>query len=261
MKLVVALGSIEELFQNSRFNVGYKVIEALAEKWGSPWLLGAFAVYAEHTLESGEKVILMKSTSDLDLVGKPLQEYVKFYQLKAEDVAIVQDDPTMPLGVPGVEAYAPARGHKTIENIFKETGMDRFMRFEIGMGDEPYTVMDGGYRKLYGLGWMQEMDIAAAQQVLVQAVEKWLVGDMQGALALSRRPSDAKVAVTTETNGGGATAAAPGQMTQEQIAKEFHEICEDAYQEHITVNKDEVGLQQASEAGVTIQKGIGKGPE
>jgi len=256
MKLVVALGSIDKLFQNSRFNVGFKVIEILAAKWKSPWLLGAYAVYAEHETENGEKVILMKSTSDLDLVGKPLSEYVKFYGLKAEDVAIVQDDPTMPLGVPGVELSAPARGHKTIENIFKEVGDDKMARFEIGMGDEPYTIMDGPYRKLYGLGWMQMIDIGAAQKTLAEAVEKWLDGDAAGALALSRRPAGASAEVETETNGG---RAEQNEMSQEEIASEFHQICEDAYQKHITVNKDEVGLQQAGEEGVTIKKGIGKG--
>ncbi|MCI8588831.1 MAG: aminoacyl-tRNA hydrolase, partial [Bacilli bacterium] len=98
MKLIVGLGNPGKEYENTRHNIGFQTIDLYAQKLGITISKSKFnGLYAE-TLICGEKVILLKPQSYINLSGEVIHKFVDFYKIDLKNLLIISDDLDLPTG-------------------------------------------------------------------------------------------------------------------------------------------------------------------
>ncbi len=146
MKLVVGLGNPGLQYKNTRHNVGFRVVDALAEKLGWRWTeQRGRAMLASGTLGT-EKVILVKPMTFMNLSGEAVAELARWYKLQPEDVLVVCDDLDLPVGKVRLRTQGSAGGQKGLDNIIHHLHTKEFPRLRVGIGRPTNRHMDStGY--------------------------------------------------------------------------------------------------------------------
>lgn len=134
MKLIVGLGNPGNEYKNTRHNVGFDIIDKIAEKENFPAFKEKFkGLITEKTID-GEKVILLKPQTYMNLSGDSIIQVIKFYKIDSEnDMLIIYDDMDLPLGKLRVKANGSAGGHNGIKSIISHVGQN-FLRAKCGIG-------------------------------------------------------------------------------------------------------------------------------
>ncbi|MDX8337070.1 MULTISPECIES: aminoacyl-tRNA hydrolase [Cetobacterium] len=134
MKLIVGLGNPGKEYDRTRHNVGFDIIDEFAEKKGFNSFKEKFqGLITEKTID-GEKVILLKPQTYMNLSGNSIVQVVKFYKIDvANDLVVVYDDMDLPLGKIRVKTNGSAGGHNGIKSIISHLGQD-FVRVKCGIG-------------------------------------------------------------------------------------------------------------------------------
>ena len=134
MKLIVGLGNPGKEYERTRHNVGFDIIDEFAEKKGFNVFKDKFqGLITEKTID-GEKIILLKPQTYMNLSGNSIVQVVKFYKINpATDLIVVYDDMDLPLGKLRVKMNGSAGGHNGIKSIISHLGQD-FMRVKCGIG-------------------------------------------------------------------------------------------------------------------------------
>jgi len=142
MKLVVGLGNPGRQYQLTRHNVGFRVVDALAEKLGWRWTeQRARAVLASGML-GPEKVILAKPMTFMNLSGEAVGELVRWYKLNPEDMLVVCDDLDLPVGKVRLRTRGGGGGQKGLDNIIHHLHTQVFPRLRVGIGRPSNNRMD-----------------------------------------------------------------------------------------------------------------------
>lgn len=134
MKLIVGLGNPGNEYQNTRHNVGFDIVDKIAEDGNFPAFKEKFqGLITEKTID-GEKVILLKPQTYMNLSGNSLIQVVKFYKIDSEnDVVVIYDDMDLPLGKLRFKINGSAGGHNGIKSIISHIGQN-FLRVKCGIG-------------------------------------------------------------------------------------------------------------------------------
>jgi len=137
MYLIAGLGNPGLKYRSTRHNVGFTAIDTLAKRNGMHFLKKRFrGVTAEGTI-GGEKVILLKPHTYMNLSGQALQEAVKFYHLPPEKVIVMYDDIDLDPGRLRIKASGSAGTHNGMRSIITCLGRQDFPRIRIGIGKNP----------------------------------------------------------------------------------------------------------------------------
>ena len=140
--LVVGLGNIGEKYDNTRHNVGFEVADELAERGRVPIQKLKYRALT-NTLEiGGEKVLLMKPVSYMNLSGEAVGEAARFFKVPADHVLVISDDVSLPVGKLRVRRGGSAGGHNGLKNIIQHLGSDQFPRIKVGVGEKPHPDYD-----------------------------------------------------------------------------------------------------------------------
>lgn len=132
--LVVGLGNVGEKYDNTRHNVGFEVADELAERGRAPIQKLKHRALT-NTLEiGGEKVLLMKPVTYMNLSGEAVGEAARFYKIPSDHVLVIYDDVSLPLGKLRIRDKGSAGGHNGIKNIIAHLGTDVFPRVKVGVG-------------------------------------------------------------------------------------------------------------------------------
>ena len=139
MKLFVGLGNPGRKYAETRHNVGFMVIDELAKKWG-------MSINEEKKFKGeigsahvgGEKVLLLKPTTYMNLSGESVQAVMDFYDLYNEDIIVIYDDLDMEVGKVRGRSKGSAGGHNGIKSMILHLAGEDFKRFKIGIGKSPY---------------------------------------------------------------------------------------------------------------------------
>lgn len=133
MILLVGLGNYGDQYKNNRHNVGFMVIDSILEnfkilesKKKSNYIFYDFEL-------NGEKIILMKPMTFINLSGKPILDLISFYKIPVENVVVFYDDMDMDLGKIRYKIDSGSGGHNGISDIIKKIG-NKFNRIKIGIG-------------------------------------------------------------------------------------------------------------------------------
>lgn len=142
MKLIFAQGNPGKPYEKSRHNVGFLLIDALAEAYEASWSEKTkFRAYIAEVKIRGEKVLLVKPTSYYNLTGEVLRTLVDFYKLNAtQDILVIHDDLSLPFGTIRVREKGSDAGNNGIKNINAHIG-EQYTRVRVGIWSEMRDVM------------------------------------------------------------------------------------------------------------------------
>lgn len=133
-RIVVGLGNPGDEYVNTRHNIGFEVIDSLAEhlnidvrkrKFGARFGLGEF---------SNKKLILLKPWRYMNRSGHPVATVIGFYKLDLTDLLVVTDDMALPPGKIRIKPAGSAGGHNGLADIIEKLGSEKFARLRIGIG-------------------------------------------------------------------------------------------------------------------------------
>ena len=134
MKLVVGLGNPGSAYERTRHNVGFRVLDKLAAKFGWKWSeRRARAILASGTL-GNEKVILIKPLTFMNLSGEAVGELVRWYKVPLQDILVIYDDLDLPVGKVRLRAKGSHGGHNGLDNIIRHIHTNQFPRLRVGIG-------------------------------------------------------------------------------------------------------------------------------
>ena len=157
MKIVVGLGNPGRDYVGTRHNIGFDVIDTLAQKLG--WVSGpgdfdrvgrrkfdGLALDGSMSLlGSSEKLLLLKPMTYMNLSGQTVQAAMAFYQLTPADVLVVLDDVALPCGRLRLRAAGSSGGHNGLKDIERALGGSDYPRLRIGIDPPPPRVPQKDY--------------------------------------------------------------------------------------------------------------------
>lgn len=137
MKLIVGLGNPGLEYVATRHNIGFKAIDALAETYRIPIQRNKFkSLIGEGTL-LGEKVILMKPQTYMNLSGEAVGQCMGWNKLTKGDIIVIYDDVSLDVGQLRLRKTGSAGGHNGIKSIIAHLGSQDFNRIKVGVGEKP----------------------------------------------------------------------------------------------------------------------------
>lgn len=139
MYLVVGLGNPEEEYSNTRHNMGFNVINKIAEQYKIQVNKNKFQGLYENVLIEGKKVILIKPQTYMNLSGNCIQEFAKFYKIEKENIIVIYDDMDIDVGQIKIRKKGSAGGHNGMKSIIQMLGTEEFARIRIGIGRPKHT--------------------------------------------------------------------------------------------------------------------------
>ena len=140
--LVVFLGNPGPRYDCTRHNAGFMAGDALAKKLGVRIDRLRFRALTAAAEIGGEKVLLMKPQTYMNLSGEAVGEAARFYKVPPEHVLVVSDEVSLPLGRLRVRQKGSAGGHNGLKSIIAALGSEGFPRVRIGVGAPPHPEYD-----------------------------------------------------------------------------------------------------------------------
>ena len=140
--LVVCLGNPGDKYENTRHNVGFMVADELAERKNIPVQRLKFKALTNLFTISGQKVLVMKPITYMNLSGEAVRQAVDFYKIQPDHVLVVSDDTALALGRLRIRKGGSAGGHNGLKNIILHLGTDQFPRLRVGVGEKPHPDYD-----------------------------------------------------------------------------------------------------------------------
>lgn len=140
--MLVCLGNPGDQYENTRHNVGFMVADQLGERYRLPIQKLKFKALTNVFTISGEKVLVMKPVTYMNLSGEAVGEAARFYKLPPERVLVISDDVSLPVGKLRIRKGGSAGGHNGLKSIIQHLGTDQFPRIKVGVGQKPHPDYD-----------------------------------------------------------------------------------------------------------------------
>lgn len=141
MKLIVGLGNPGDKYQNTRHNLGFRVVDQLGERLEvSNWKIdknfkAEIAEINQPLSSNNSKLLLAKPQTYMNNSGMAVLALDTFYKIHDTDLIVVHDDLDLPLGKIKIRLGGAAGGHHGVESVIKYLGTDKFIRVRIGIGN------------------------------------------------------------------------------------------------------------------------------
>jgi peptidyl-tRNA hydrolase, PTH1 family len=164
--LIAGLGNIGEEYANTRHNIGFIVLDALAKDLDVSFVSGRHASVAEARYK-GKQLVLIKPTTYMNLSGKAAKYWLSKEKLLPEHMLVVHDDKDLPLGAIRIRKNGSGGSHNGMNNIIYELTSGKFPRLRFGIGND----FARGYQVDYVLGkWTKDEEKMLIERIPV-AVE------------------------------------------------------------------------------------------
>lgn len=181
--LIVGLGNMGEQYEGTRHNVGFDVIDEIADQLDIPVQRLKYKALTNTALLGGEKVLLMKPVTYMNLSGEAVEQAAAFFKVPPEHILILSDEVALPPGKLRIRASGSAGGHNGLKNIISHLHSDQFPRIRIGVGQKPrpdYDMADWVLGKPQG---EDRKNIDDAVKRAAQAVELYIKEGPQAAMS------------------------------------------------------------------------------
>lgn len=180
MKIIVGLGNPEDKYIGTRHNIGFDVIDRLASDYHIAVNTRKHKALMGTGVIGGQKCVLVKPLTYMNLSGDSVRAVVDFYKCDpAQDVIIIHDDVSLPVGQLRLRAKGSAGGHNGMKSVIANIG-DQFYRIKFGVGEKP----EGMDLASYVLGHFPESEWPAIKEGVLdaaKAVEVILAQDFNAA--------------------------------------------------------------------------------
>lgn len=138
MYIIVGLGNPTAQYEGTRHNVGFAVIDELAEKYNISMDIKKHKAYCGKGMIEGQKVILAKPQTYMNLSGESVRSLLDFYKIdEEEELIVIYDDISLDVGQLRIRKKGSAGGHNGIKNIIAHLGHSVFPRIKVGVGEKP----------------------------------------------------------------------------------------------------------------------------
>lgn len=138
MFIIAGLGNPDEKYQGTRHNVGFDVIDLLAEKYNISVDTRKHRAYIGKGMIKGQKVILAKPQTYMNLSGESIRSLVEYYKIDPEEeLLVIFDDISLDVGQLRIRKKGSAGGHNGIKSIIAHLGTSGFSRIKVGVGEKP----------------------------------------------------------------------------------------------------------------------------
>lgn len=182
MFIIVGLGNPGKDYTNTRHNIGFDVIDALADMAGISVIEKKHKAIIGKGVIDGQKVILAKPQTYMNLSGESVREIIDYYKVDEEqELIVISDDISLDVGNIRIRKKGSAGGHNGLKNIIAHLGHDTFMRVKMGVGEKPkgYDLAD------YVLGHFtadERKVMNEAAKSATEAIRMMMAGDIDKAM-------------------------------------------------------------------------------
>lgn len=173
MKLVVGLGNPGRKYAGTRHNIGFEVLNELAQRFpGSSPTIKSNAEIVETSIQN-EKVLLVAPQTYMNLSGDSVQPLMKFYKPELNDLIVICDDMNLDIGRIRFRASGSAGGQNGLAHILQKLATNDVHRLRIGVGRPPARVDSAAY--VLGKFFTEERDtMAEVVKTAADGVECWI---------------------------------------------------------------------------------------
>ena len=195
MFIIAGLGNPTLQYRGTRHNVGFDVIDTLADKYNIAVETRKSRALIGQGIIAGQKVLLVKPQTYMNLSGESIGELVSYYKVDEEqELLVIYDDVSLDVGQLRIRRKGSAGGHNGIKDIIRHLGTDVFLRIKIGVGEKPkgYDLAD------YVLGHFSREEremMEEGYQKAAEAVEMILAGELDEAMNVFNRKAKPKEAI------------------------------------------------------------------
>ena len=168
MFIIAGLGNPDRQYEGTRHNVGFDVIDRLADKYNIAVDMKKHRALLGKGVIEGQKVILAKPQTYMNLSGESIRSLVDYYKIDGEhELLVIYDDINLEVGQLRIREKGSAGGHNGIKNIIAHLGTQVFPRIRVGVGEKPsrYDLAD------YVLGHFSKAERALMDEGYDHAVD------------------------------------------------------------------------------------------
>jgi peptidyl-tRNA hydrolase, PTH1 family len=137
VKLIVGLGNPGKKYERTRHNLGFMVLDRLAEKHGVEVAKERDQALVGEWHRGREKILLVKPQTFMNLSGQALTRLVRYHPLEQEDLVVIHDDLDLPFGRLRIRQQGSAGGNRGMLSVLEALGDRLFVRLRIGIGRPP----------------------------------------------------------------------------------------------------------------------------
>ena len=140
--LIAGLGNPGKQYESTRHNMGWLALDSLMEMENFKLSKLRFKAWTGILEKNGNKILVMKPQTYMNLSGEAVGEAARFYKIPADHVIVISDDISLPLGKLRVRGSGSAGGHNGLKNIIAHLGTDAFPRVKVGVGAPEHDIVD-----------------------------------------------------------------------------------------------------------------------
>lgn len=138
MYIIVGLGNPEKKYINTRHNIGFDVIDAIAEKNDIAIGEKKHKAVIGKGIVAGQKAVLVKPLTYMNLSGESIRSVIDFYKVdEKSELIVISDDVSLDMGQIRIRKRGSDGGHNGLKNIIMHLGHDEFIRVRMGVGEKP----------------------------------------------------------------------------------------------------------------------------
>jgi PTH1 family peptidyl-tRNA hydrolase len=131
--LIVGLGNIGDAYKNTRHNIGFKIVDELAEEYKATFETEKLGDIANFRLK-GRTFVLLKPSTFMNLSGKAVKYWMEKEHISVENILVVTDDVNIDFGTIRLKAKGSAGGHNGLKDIQEKLNTQQYARFRFGVG-------------------------------------------------------------------------------------------------------------------------------
>ncbi len=187
MYIIAGLGNPTAQYQGTRHNVGFDVIDKLADRYNISVEGRKSRAFIGKGIIEGQKVLLVKPQTFMNLSGESIRGLVDYYKIDPEtELLVIYDDISLDVGQLRIRKKGSAGGHNGIKNIIAQLDTQVFARIKVGVGEKPkgYDLAD------YVLGHFSKAEremIEEGYDNAIEAIKLFLQDDIDQAMNLYNR--------------------------------------------------------------------------
>ena len=172
--LVVFLGNPGPRYEGTRHNAGFMAADALAGELGLRLDRLRFRALTASCEIGGQRVLLMKPQTYMNLSGEAAAQAARFYKIPPERILVVSDETSLPIGKLRVRRKGSAGGHNGLKSIISCLGSEDFPRIRLGVGAPPHPDYDMADWVLSAFKNQDAEDMAQSAKRAAEAVKSYI---------------------------------------------------------------------------------------
>lgn len=133
--LIVGLGNIGPEYHETRHNIGFMVVDALAKANNAPFTDGRYGFTANFSIK-GRQLLLLKPSTYMNLSGNAVRYWMQKENIPLENVLIIVDDLALPFGTLRLKSKGSDAGHNGLKHIAATLGTQEYVRLKFGIGND-----------------------------------------------------------------------------------------------------------------------------